>query len=377
MRRASFIITASSYKPLLCNRIFPRHSSTALAICHAKYGDPAKVLKIQKIPLGSVYDNNVKIKFLAAPINPADINQIQGVYPVKPIFHPEFGAIAGTEGVAEVVATGLKVKDLQVGDWVIPVEAGWGTWRDYAIAQPSDLLKLSIKAGDKVSALSAASITVNPSTAYRMLTDFVLLEPSDVVIQNGANSAVGQAVIQLAAAWGIKTVNIVRSRPDLPALVDKLKSLGATLVLTEEELATPAAKEQVKALKAPPIQLALNCVGGSNASNMARLLGDNAHLVTYGGMSRQPLSLPASAFIFKHLTTHGYWMTRWYRTHSKQERTAMIDELFKLIRAGKLREPDAQIHDVKDTSDASQEAFTSVVGNTLQGFSTGKTVLKF
>ena len=34
----------------------------------------------------------------------------------------------------------------------------------------------------------------------------------DAVIQNGANSGVGQAVIQLAAAWGLNTVNIVRDR---------------------------------------------------------------------------------------------------------------------------------------------------------------------
>ena len=34
----------------------------------------------------------------------------------------------------------------------------------------------------------------------------------DTVIQNGANSGVGQAVIQIAAAWGINTVNIIRNR---------------------------------------------------------------------------------------------------------------------------------------------------------------------
>ena len=32
------------------------------------------------------------------------------------------------------------------------------------------------------------------------------------MIQNGANSGVGHAVIQLAAAWGFNTVNIVRDR---------------------------------------------------------------------------------------------------------------------------------------------------------------------
>ena len=32
------------------------------------------------------------------------------------------------------------------------------------------------------------------------------------MIQNGANSGVGESVIQLAAAWGVKTINIIRER---------------------------------------------------------------------------------------------------------------------------------------------------------------------
>lgn len=34
----------------------------------------------------------------------------------------------------------------------------------------------------------------------------------DCVIQNAANSGVGQAVIQIAAARGINTINVVRDR---------------------------------------------------------------------------------------------------------------------------------------------------------------------
>lgn len=45
--------------------------------------------------------------------------------------------------------------------------------------------------------VEAATIAVNPATAYRMLKDFVPLKSGDTVIQNGANSAVGQAVIQV------------------------------------------------------------------------------------------------------------------------------------------------------------------------------------
>jgi trans-2-enoyl-CoA reductase len=44
------------------------------------------------------------------------------------------------------------------------------------------------------------------------LLDFISLSPGDVVVQNGANSGVGEAVIQLSKLWGFKTFNIVRDR---------------------------------------------------------------------------------------------------------------------------------------------------------------------
>lgn len=47
---------------------------------------------------------------------------------------------------------------------------------------------------------------VNPPTAYRMLKDFVDLRPDETIIQNGANSAVGKAVIQV---WCIISAHLL------------------------------------------------------------------------------------------------------------------------------------------------------------------------
>lgn len=41
-------------------------------------GDPMKVVELKSIPQKSLGSNDVRIKMLAAPINPADINVIQG-----------------------------------------------------------------------------------------------------------------------------------------------------------------------------------------------------------------------------------------------------------------------------------------------------------
>lgn len=167
---------------------------------------------------------------LAAPINPADINTIQGVYPIK----PPLPSVPGNEGVGQIIQVGEGVANVKVGDLVLPREKAWGTWRSHGVCSASQLLKIN----SGVDIVAAATMSVNPCTAYRMLKDFVLLKEGDVVIQNGANSACGQSVIQFCKAWGYITVNIVRNRSDIESLKSHLKSLGAHYILTEEEVST-------------------------------------------------------------------------------------------------------------------------------------------
>lgn len=69
-----------------------------------------------------------------------------------------------------------------------------------------------------------------------MLKDFVDLKPGDTVIQNGANSACGQNVIQLCRIMNYVSINIVRNRPEIEELKAYLKSLGANYVFTEDEI---------------------------------------------------------------------------------------------------------------------------------------------
>ena len=74
-------------------------------------------------------------------------------------------------------------------------------------------------------------LKVNPITAWRMLHDFVSLQPGDWLIQNAANSGAGQCVIQVARELGYKTVNVVRRAE----LVDELRSLGGDVVVVNGE----------------------------------------------------------------------------------------------------------------------------------------------
>jgi trans-2-enoyl-CoA reductase len=77
---------------------------------------------LEEEAVGEPSDNQVLVKMLAAPINPADINMIQGVYGIK----PKLPAIGGNEGVGVIEKVGKNVKKLQKGDRVIPANPGFG-----------------------------------------------------------------------------------------------------------------------------------------------------------------------------------------------------------------------------------------------------------
>lgn len=337
----------------LANRYFS--SVESVNVIYNEYGDPNNVLRTEKrVITGPLKGHEVLVKMLMAPVNPSDINMIEGTYFLK----PSLPAVVGNEGVGEVMEVGSSVKALKTGDWVIPAQAGFGTWRTHTVTEEAGLRKIS----NDIPALSAATIAVNPCTAYRMLKDFVQLKPGDVVIQNASNSAVGQSVIQIAKAWQVKTVNIVRNRDNLNELVDQLKSLRADHVVTEEFSRTPDMKSLVKSLGSPP-KLAFNGVGGKSATELLRHLGPKGVMVTYGGMSRQPVIVPTGVFIFKEVRAVGYWNSQWNEDNADSpEREKMFEELCDMIRECKLVPPPSEIFELENYAEAVKSAMSGFQG---------------
>lgn len=325
------------------------------AIQFREFGDPCKVLeKVEDPAVTDIGPDEIAVKILAAPINPSDINTIQGTYGVK----PNLPAKAGLEGVGEVTKTGQYVKSLEVGDWVLLPGDSWGTWRHHGTGDHKRFRKLS----SNLDIVTAATMTVNTPTAFRMLSDFETMHPGDTVIQNGANSGVGQAAIQIAKSMGLNSINVVRDRPNLQELKDFLKSLGADFVVTEEELRTPIMKEIFAVV--PPPRLALNCIGGKNATDMMRHIARGGTMVTYGGMSRQPLMVSTAALIFQDIKVVGFWRTQWAKENANTKADdEMYEYLSKIAIEGKLQPPVHTLVRFENYQDAVKMSMESFSGS--------------
>ena len=86
----------------------------------------------------------------------------------------------------------------------------------------------------------------------------------------------------------------------------------------------------------PPIKLGFNCIGGEGVAQMARIMGNNGTIVTYGGMSKKPISIPPEILAYKNLSLRGFWISQWNATHSDEERSAMLNDIAGMIRDEKL-----------------------------------------
>lgn len=276
-------------------------------------GRPAEVLRLAERPLPALGPHDVRVRMRYAPVNPADLNFIEGNY--GRAAHPP--AIPGHEGCGEVEAVGSSVVSLKPGDVVMPL-LGAGCWAQHLTAAEQFFALLP----QSIDPVQASMLRINPVTAWHLLTQHVPLAEGDWVLQNAANSGVGRALIQIARKMGVKTANFVRRKE----LAPELTRLGADAVFTDDEQGLEEAREL---LKAHPPRLAANAVGGDSAVRQMDLLAQEGTVVTYGAMSRRSLKVPNKFLIFKGLRLHGLWITRWYE---KTDPAGLHDALEPLAR---------------------------------------------
>jgi mitochondrial enoyl-[acyl-carrier protein] reductase / trans-2-enoyl-CoA reductase len=320
-----------------------RVEKSIIAVVYETHGNPAEVLRVETQPRPMAGRDQVVVRLRAAPINPADLNAIEGKYPIR----PPLPATPGFEGAGVVVELGREVKNLAVGAEVI-LPHNVGTWREAVTVNAADLVVVP----PEIEPVQAAMLKINPMTAWRLLHDYVQLKPGDWLIQNAANSAAGRAVIQIASELGYKTVNVVRREE----LVEELRNEGGDFVFIDGESLRDDVKE---ATSGAPIRLGFNAVGGDSALRLANTLAPSATMVTYGAMSLQPLKIPNGLLIFKDLRFRGIWINKWYDNATAEERTRTFDQLFKMAKRGLLRTKVEKAYPLREAAKAVAHAAQS------------------
>ena len=289
----------------------------------SNYGKPDEAINCIDIPdLDDPDENEVLIDVLACPINPADVLNIEGKYGIK----AKLPARLGAECVGKVKKVGDLVKEFKEGDIVLPLDRE--NWVQQKIVDEKNLIMLP----NNIDSIQLSMLKVNPATAYLMLKKYVKLQPGDWIIQDAANSCVGQCIIRLAKMEGIKTINIVRRKE----LASDLEDIGADFVIQD----SPNMASEVKELtNGGDVKLAIDAVGGDIILRIGDCLQEEATILNYGLLSGKNIEMTSYQTVFKRLVLTGFWLMPWLQTMSKKEIFDMYNHLSNLIASNKLHVP--------------------------------------
>ena len=297
---------------------------------------PQDVIACVDLVLAPPAADEVLIEVLAAPINPSDVLTLTGQYGML----PPLPAVGGNEGIGRVAQVGADVTRLSVGQRVLlPVSSG--TWCTHMLAKASRLVPLPT-VGDP---LQLSMLTINPPTAWLLLSEFVALEAGDWVIQNAANSAVGGYLIQIAKRRGLRTVNVVRRESAVAAV----QEAGGDVVLVD---GPDLAKRVAAATDKAKIKLGIDAVGGSATEHIAMSVAVGATVVNYGAMSGEPCSISPGAFVFRDVTLRGFWLVQWFRTATLEKQQVLFATLTQRIAAGDMSTQIAATYTLEQIKDA-------------------------
>lgn len=312
MQRSAFLLSSlSTVRNVACSGwVFHQH------------GNPEKVLRFEKYRLP--FDRtggDVVVKMLAAPVHRHDKNIIEGIataHFLSSIARPlPFPRVAGVEGVGVVEEVGSAASvGVKEGDLVWINSPIVGTWATHIVTNAENVDVVPNRADVDIEYLASMSLF---HTAHHLTSDFVHLQPGDVVLQTGASSSISQICQGYVRAKGAKLFQTMQmGRTEHAHLAAFYKLRGAYAVVPYNYARTNYMRRLLSDI--PPPKLLLNHTCGGFASNLVKLLGDDGVCVTYGNTSHQPLQISNMDVISRGLTFKGFNLYAWNQRHSREAR---------------------------------------------------------
>jgi NADPH:quinone reductase-like Zn-dependent oxidoreductase len=299
------------------------------AVILREFGNPADVLKVERLAVPEPGSGEVRVRMLASPVNPSDLMMTRGTYTKLP-------AGVGFEGVGVVEAAGGGILGkLLVGRRVACLNGSAGCWAERCVLPARQAVPLP--GGLPVE--QGATFFVNPASAYVMTVRVLKVPAGAWLAVTAGGSELGKMVIRLGRRFGWRTLAIVR-RSDAAA---ELTKLGAAAVIatdeapaTSDEGARTPLVERIRNVAGGGLPFAIDCVGGAVGSAVLRSLAPGARMLCFGTLSGEPYSFSPRDLMTPGASLTGFWLGNWMLQQSLLGKIAVIRAISRLIRDGVL-----------------------------------------
>jgi NADPH:quinone reductase-like Zn-dependent oxidoreductase len=310
------------------------------AVVFEQYGEPGQVLQVRDLPLPEPGPGQVRVRMLYSPINPSDMMVIRGKYGVL----PKLPATPGYEGVGVVEASGGGFYGkMLLGRRVAVLNRNAGNWKEHVILPATEAFPFVPKG---VPDEQVATLFVNPATALIMTTQVLKVPRGEWLLQTAAGSALGKMIVKLGKRYGFKTINVVR-RADTAKELEKLRAdvvINTSTESLEERIAEITGGKGVK--------YAVEPVGGDLGSQVVRCLGPGGHMLMFGALADQPITVSPRFMITGSKRIEGFWLADWVRKRGPLGMLRFLRRVGSLIQEGVLTSDIAATYSLDQIKDA-------------------------
>lgn len=222
----------------------------------------AEIMEIKRVPVPNLEKNQIRIKVMAAGLQPVDVKIRSGFFKDMVIDSPQ---LLGNEFSGIVVEVGSDVISVSKGgDHVI----GWTTLSahaEYVVINANQVVKKpSHMSWEEAGALSASGQTA------LMALDGIHISNGDTLLIHAAAGGVGTMAVQLARSRGIKVIGTSSE-----ANHDYLRRLGAIPIKYGDDLV-----DNVKKLVPEGVDAALDAAGPEALYASIKLVSSNDRIIT-------------------------------------------------------------------------------------------------
>ena len=301
-----------------------------------EHGGPEK-LRWEQVQVGEPGEGQVRVRNTAVGLNFVDTYQRTGLYPNPLPFTP------GAEGAGVVEAVGPKVKEFKVGDRVA-YSSPIGAYAEVLLRPAARLVKIPAGIDDK----TAAAMMLKGLTAQYLLRRTYRVKKGDTILMHAAAGGVGLILCQWAKALGATVIGTVGS--DEKAVLAK-KAGCKHVIVTSREKFVDRVKEITKGKGVPVVY---DGVGKDTFMDSLDCLAPLGLMASFGNASGavtqfNPGVLAQKGSLFLTRPTLNTYAA------SREDLVKGAQELFAVVKSGKVRISINQTYPLRDAAQAQRD----------------------
>jgi NADPH2:quinone reductase len=298
-----------------------------------------EVLRFEDMEMPEPGPGEIRIRHEAIAVNFRDILLRRGQHAVR-----AFPAGLGLESAGKVDAIGAEVSGFAIGEHVACVAGPDSAYAESRVVPAARVVKLP----DGIDARTAAAMMIRGMTARYLLHDTYKVKAGDTILVHAAAGGVGLILSQWAKHLGAMVIGTVGS--DEKMAVARAHGCDHVFVYTRDDFA-----ERVRALTGGQgAHVVYDSVGKSTFEGSLRSLRRRGVLASFGEASGDPEPVPPrrlgllGSIFLTHPSLGDYTATR-------AELLATADDLFDVVRSGKVRIEINHSYALKDAARAHRD----------------------